>query len=86
MTNTAIAEIRGRITEKWNTSRDACDVELATIDAWDKWAADNAAELIASYGSIDNALRHACDGGLTLGGDVQPVLFVYFADEACDSH
>lgn len=50
--------------------------------AYDKhdWDYASAAdELIEEYGSIDNALKHACDGGLNLGGGAAPVFQVSFA-------
>ncbi len=41
---------------------------LPDMDAWDVFATANRDALIEAYGSLDNALQHATQGGLTLGG------------------
>lgn len=62
----------------WNTSRDACDVILADMAEWDQFAADNREGIEEGYGTIENAYRHACDGGLMLGGGAAPLFHISF--------
>ena len=63
-----------------NPSGDAIDVLLDDLNDWDEWAADNHEALIEDYGTIDNALKHACDGGLRMGGGAAPIIDVFFVD------
>lgn len=63
-----------------NTSNDAFDIVLDDMDDWAAWAADNADALINDYGSIEAALKHACDGGLVMGGGAAPVFHISFAE------
>lgn len=51
------------------------DIMLADMDAWEAFALANEAALVDQYGSVERALKHACDGGLELGGAV-----IYFDD------
>ncbi len=55
-------------------------IELADMDAWDAFARDNRDALDEAYGTTANALQHAMQGGLTLGGGAAPMFFVFFAD------
>ena len=55
-------------------------ITLADMDAWDDFAAANIDALTDAYGSTANALRHAMDGGLTLGGGAAPMFTIVFAD------
>lgn len=57
------------------------DIILADMDEWDAFANDNREALEADYGSVETALQHARDGGLTLGGGAAPAFFISFADE-----
>lgn len=52
---------------------------LADLDAWATFAVANREALVETYGSVDAALKHACDGGLTLGGGAAPLFHVTFA-------
>lgn len=56
------------------------EILLADMDAWDVFAADNHDALVDAYGSIEKALKHACDGGLELGGGAAPLFVIYFAE------
>lgn len=62
-----------------NTSNDAFDITLDDMDDWAAWSTDNADALIEDYGSIESALKHACDGGLTMGGGAAPIFHISFA-------
>lgn len=53
---------------------------LADLDAWDAFVEHNRDALIETYASVDEAYRHAVQGGLTLGGGASPLVFVSFAD------
>lgn len=53
-------------------------IALSDMDAWDEFAAANEEALQDEYGSVAAALRHARDGGLTLGGGAAPLTFVHF--------
>lgn len=55
------------------------EIELEDMDAWENFAADNEEALVEAYGSVANALKHCCDGGLTLGGGASPEVIVWFA-------
>jgi hypothetical protein len=55
-------------------------IQLADYAAWDDFAENNAEALIAEYGSVDTALQHALEGGLTLGGGAAPEFLVCFED------
>ncbi len=55
-------------------------IELADMDAWDAFVADNRDALDEAYGSTANALQHAMQGGLTLGGGAAPLFIIFFAD------
>jgi hypothetical protein len=55
-------------------------IELADMDAWEAFVADNRDALEAEYGSTSNAYQHAIQGGLTLGGGAAPLVEVFFAE------
>lgn len=57
------------------------NVTLADIPAWDRFVADNREALEEAYGSLGAALKHICDGGLTLGGGAAPLVYVRFAED-----
>jgi hypothetical protein len=56
----------------------AIEIELPDLHAWDAFVADNREALEHAYGSVDRALVHACQGGLTLGGGASPFIHIYF--------
>ena len=53
---------------------------LDNMDDWDTFAADNRDALVESYASTENALQHACQGGLTLGGGAAPMFQIMFSE------
>ena len=55
-------------------------IELADMDAWEAFVADNEDALIDAYGSTINAYQHAVQGGLTLGGGAAPLFHIFFAE------
>ena len=57
------------------------EISLPDLDAWDAFAEANHDALAETYGSVESALKHAMDGGLTLGGGASPLVLVYFAEE-----
>lgn len=54
-------------------------VTLPDDEAWDAFVAANRAAIVEAYGSVEAAYRHACDGGMTLGGGAAPAICVVFA-------
>ncbi len=67
------------------TAREETDgsttILLADMDEWHIFIHDNMDSLQDEYGNnIDEWLRRACDGGLTLGGGAAPLFVVTFAD------
>ena len=55
-------------------------IELADLDAWDSFVADNIDAITDQYGSINNAYQHATQGGLVFGGGAAPAFLVCFKD------
>jgi hypothetical protein len=53
---------------------------LDDMDAWREFSSVNRDVLLDEYGSVENALRHALDGGLRLGGGASPIINICFAD------
>ena len=53
---------------------------LPDIAAWQAFATANCDALVETYGSTEKAFRHACDGGLTIGGGAAPLFRVGFVD------
>jgi hypothetical protein len=51
---------------------------LADMDEWDSFVANNQDAILERYDSVNDALRHACDGGLALGGGAAPSFVVVF--------
>lgn len=56
------------------------EIVLDDMDQWELFSRDNSEALTHEYGSVANALKHACDGGLTLGGGASPVTFIRFSE------
>lgn len=55
-------------------------ITLKDMDAWREFAALNEGALIEQYGAVDNALRHALDGGLRMGGGAAPIIDIVFEE------
>ena len=55
-------------------------IELADMDAWEAFSADNRDALEAEYGSTARAYQAAVQGGLTLGGGAAPMYTISFAE------
>lgn len=51
---------------------------LADMDEWADFVANNREAIEGKYASVDEALKRACDGGLTIGGGASPVTLVTF--------
>jgi hypothetical protein len=60
-------------------------VILADMNEWRDFAADNYDALCEQYESIDNALRHALDGLLRLGGGAAPIVDVKLKEDSSGS-
>ncbi len=58
------------------------EIFLKDLEAWDGFLAieGNREAVESQYGSVEKAYKHACDGGLELGGGAQ-ALFVIFIDD-----
>ena len=56
------------------------EIILPDMGAWESFVNANQDALTDQYGTIDKAFKHACDGGLTLGGGAAPLFFIRFAD------
>jgi hypothetical protein len=61
--------------------RASTKIELRDMDAWAVFAHANRDALIEHYRTIDNALAHATQGGLVLGGGAAPLIEVFFNDD-----
>jgi hypothetical protein len=55
-------------------------IVLPNMDAWEEFAAANREALEEAYGSTANALQHAIQGGLTMGGGAAPLFFISFEE------
>ena len=56
------------------------EIILADMDAWEAFAEANLDAINADYGSVANALQHAMQGRLVLGGGAAPEFFISFAE------
>lgn len=56
------------------------DLILADMDEWEAFAESNKDALTDEYGSTANALQHAMQGGLVLGGGAAPMFVISFAE------
>lgn len=63
-----------------STTPEGGAIALDDMDDWRTFAEANADALVDGYGSIEAALQHCRDGGLTLGGGAAPLFFIYFAE------
>lgn len=55
-------------------------ITLRDLDDWKDFFAANEDAILLDYETEDRAFRHACDGGLILGGGAHPLFYVHFAD------
>lgn len=55
-------------------------IAIHDMDEWDTFANANVDALVDQYGSIETAMRHAMEGGLTIGGGAAPEFLVTFVD------
>jgi hypothetical protein len=53
-------------------------VVLKDMDEWDEFVAANREAVESEYPSVEVALKHARDGGLTLGGGAAPLFLITF--------
>jgi hypothetical protein len=51
---------------------------LPDMDAWEAFASENADWLEDEFGSLDVALDHMLNGGLSIGGGAAPLTRIYF--------
>lgn len=59
-------------------NQDIVNIELHSMDDWNEFVAINRGDIIARYGSVDKAYRHAVDGGLEMGGGAAPLFIITF--------